>query len=529
MVSPRILERLSFVGILCFIAANVAANRRLEMWTLTLEQAVTEALDHNLGLLAERYNHPVLPRDGNHLPLAGTQSTSPTMSEAELLRAQVASPWFEARDRARSLSDLSKQLAVGTVDKIERARQEQQQNQARIGALPAAMTLFRGLGLLLMLLSVVACEKKQRVEPGSQPETESTASRSAPSGVVKFPPDSPQLLRIRTEVVKLAPVPREEVAAPGKIEMNPNLVSKIMMPVPGRVRRVMVQLGDAVQKGQTVITIDSPEVGAAMSAYRQALANIAQARAAVAKAEADLARVRDLYAHRAIAQKEVLSAETVLAQTRAQVEQAQAAADDAQHRLSILGLKPGSFQQEVVVPATVSGKVIEISIVPGEYRTDTNAPIMTIADLSVVWVAADVPEAAIRFVHVGDHVSIKIGAYPDESFQGTVKRIADIVDPQTHTIKVRAELSNTGGRLRPEMFAEIRQSQGAQMLPVVPAGAVLQAEGRSIVYVERAKGEFEEALVTVAWQERDRMALSSGVHAGDRVVTDGAMLLKGSR
>jgi cobalt-zinc-cadmium efflux system membrane fusion protein len=550
MVSPRILERVSFVGILCFIAANVAANRRLEMWTLTLEQAVTEALDHNLGLLAERYNHPVLPLDGNHLAHAGTQSTSANMSEVELLRAQVGSPWFEARDRARSLSDLSQQLAVGTVDEIERARQEQQQIQARIGALqatvenevecvyganvsgpkgPAAMTLFRGLGLVLMLLSVVACEKKQRVEPGSQPETESTASRSAPSGVVKFPPDSPQLLRIRTEIVKLAPVPREEVAAPGKIEMNPNLVSKIMMPVPGRVRRVMVQLGDAVQKGQTVVTIDSPEVGAAMSAYRQALANIAQARAAVAKSEADLARVRDLYAHRAIAQKEVLSAETVLAQTRAQVEQAQAAADDAQHRLSILGLKPGSFQQEVVVPATVSGKVIEISIVPGEYRTDTNAPIMTIADLSVVWVAADVPEAAIRFVHVGDHVSIKIGAYPDESFQGTVKRIADIVDPQTHTIKVRAELSNTGGRLRPEMFAEIRQSQGAQMLPVVPAGAVLQAEGRSIVYVERAKGEFEEALVTIAWQERDRMALSSGVHAGDRVVTDGAMLLKGSR
>jgi len=171
------------------------------------------------------------------------------------------------------------------------------------------MILFRCLGLLLMFLCVVACEKKQKVEADSLPATESAATKKTPSDVVKFPADSPQLQRIRTEVVKVASVPRDEIAAPGKIEMNPNLVSRIVMPVPGRVRRVMVQLGDAVQKGQPLVTIDSPEVGAAMSAYRQALANIAQARAAVAKAEADLNRVRDLYANRAIAQKEVLSAE----------------------------------------------------------------------------------------------------------------------------------------------------------------------------------------------------------------------------
>ena len=383
--------------------------------------------------------------------------------------------------------------------------------------------------LLLLVIIVSSCEKKQTVDANSAPTVESQPTKGSSSGVVKLPVDSPQLQRIRTAVVEVASVPREELAAPGKVEMNPNLVSKIAMPVPGRVRRVLVQLGDAVRKGQPVITIDSPDVGSAMSAYRQAQANIAQGKAAVAKADGDLSRVRDLYANRAIAQKEVLSAETVLAQTRAQVEQAQAAADDAQHRLSILGLKPGSFEQEVVVPAAVSGKVMDMSVVPGEYRTDTSAPIITIADLSVVWVAADVPEAAIRFVHVGERVTIKIGAYPDEKFVGTVKRIADTVDPQTRTIKVRAELNNSAGRLRPEMFAEIRQSKGMQSLPVVPAGAVLQSEGRSTVYVERTKGEFQEIPVTIAWQDVQRVALSDGVRSGERVVVDGAMLLKGSR
>jgi cobalt-zinc-cadmium efflux system membrane fusion protein len=388
----------------------------------------------------------------------------------------------------------------------------------------------RFFGLLLLLLAAVGCDKKETAGNDVQPAAEpASAATKGVSGMVKLPADSPQLQRISTADVKAASVPREELVAPGKVEMNPNLVSKIVMPVAGRVRQVFVQLGDSVRKGQPVITVDSPEVGAAMSAYRQAEANIAQAKAAVAKAEADVNRVRDLYANRAIAQKEVLGAETMLAQVRAQVDQGQAAADDARHRLSILGLKPGSFEQEVVVPAPVSGKVMDMSVVPGEYRTDTNAPIMTIADLSVVWVAADVPEAAIRFVHVGQRAAIKIGAYPAETLLGTVKRIADTVDPQTRTIKVRAELNNSGGRLRPEMFAEIRQSRGFQTLPVVPSGAILQTGERSVVYVERAQGEFQEVPVTIAWQDGDRAAVSDGLHVGDKVVTSGAMLLKGSQ
>jgi cobalt-zinc-cadmium efflux system membrane fusion protein len=322
-------------------------------------------------------------------------------------------------------------------------------------------------------------------------------------------------------------VPQEEIVAPGKVEMNPNRVSKIVMPVAGRVRKVLVGLGDSVQQGQLLVTLESPEVGAIMTAYRQAQSNIAQGKAGVAKAEADLNRVRDLYSNRAIAQKEVLSAETVLVQMKAVVEQAQASLDEARRRLQILGLDAGSVDQHITVPATVSGKVIDIAVVPGEFRNDTSAPIMTIADLSTVWVAADVPEALIRFVSVGERVAISFGAFPGETFSGRVARISDLLDPQTRTIKVRAELKNPGGRLRPEMFAQIRQNRGTQLLPIVPRGAVLQAEGRNTVFMERAKGEYQEVPVTIAWQEGDRIALSSVVHQGDRVVVEGVMLLKG--
>jgi cobalt-zinc-cadmium efflux system membrane fusion protein len=378
----------------------------------------------------------------------------------------------------------------------------------------------------LLSLTFVACQQKDS-KPASDPIAATITPPKRDSALIKLPPDSPQLERIRSVVVQSDMVPQEEIVAPGKVEMNPNRVSKIVMPVAGRVRRVLVGLGDSVQQGQLLVTLESPEVGAIMTAYRQAQSNIAQGKAGVAKAEADLNRVRDLHANRAIAQKEVLSAETVLVQMRAVVEQAQASLDEARRRLQILGLDAGSVDQHITVPATVSGKVIDIAVVPGEFRNDTSAPIMTIADLSSVWVAADVPEALIRFVSVGERVAISFGAFPGETFSGRIARISDLLDPQTRTVKVRAELKNPGGRLRPEMFAQIRQNRGTQRLPIVPRGAVLQAEGRSTVFVERAKGEYQEVPVTIAWQEGDRIALSSVVQQGDRVVVEGVMLLKG--
>src|SRR5262249_12739304 len=159
-------------------------------------------------------------------------------------------------------------------------------------------------------------------------------------------------------------------------------------------------------------------------------ANLAQGNAAVAKSEADLNRARDLLENRAIAQKEVLNAQTAVAQAKAILEQAQAAREEALRRLQLLGLQPGQTDQEITLSSSVPGKIVEISVAQGEYRNDTSAPLMTIADLSTVWVAADVPENAIRLIRIGEHVNIELAAYPGEAFQGRVKRIADLVDAE---------------------------------------------------------------------------------------------------
>lgn len=379
---------------------------------------------------------------------------------------------------------------------------------------------------VLAMAVLAACHRAPdsplKQDPPVQPRTDD-------SGAIHFPPESPQLQRIRVEEVVVARVALEEVFAPGKIEANPNRISRVTLPVAGRVLRAMVGVGDSVAQGQPLLAVESPEVSAATSSYRQAQARQGQTRAALLKAESDLARVQDLYAGRAVAQKEVLNAQAMLAQAKSDVEQAQATGDEALRRLQIFNLKPGDSTQEILVRAPLPGKVLDIAVAAGEYRTDTNAPLMTIADLSSVYMAADVPESVIRLFTVGEAVSIRVGAYPQEEFPGRVARIADTVDAATRTIKVRAVMPNPAGRFRPEMFGEIRHEENFRTVPVVPAGAIVQSDKRSLAFRERSRGVFEPVTVTFGRQHEGRIAVISGLSAGDRVVVDGAMLLRGSR
>jgi cobalt-zinc-cadmium efflux system membrane fusion protein len=345
-------------------------------------------------------------------------------------------------------------------------------------------------------------------------------------GMAYIPPDSPMMGQIRVEEVREMDVPVDEVDAPGKIEVNPNRVSRVVTPVAGRVTQVFVRVGDAVTEGQAVVTIESPDADQAISAYLQADASLGQMSANLLKAQADLDRVRDLLEHEAVAKKEVLNAENALVQAKAQVEQAQANKEQARRRLEILWLKPGEFGQRITLRAPVSGKVLELNTVPGEFRNDTNAPLATIADLSTVWIASDVPETSIRFIRMGERLELELAAFPGRRFFGNVTRIADTVDPQTRTIKVRAEIDNHGGELRPEMFGRIRHTEAIERLPAAPAAAILQEAERAVVWREVGPGTFSKTAVETAGKTGEFIGIRRGLNAGDRIVVDGVTLLR---
>jgi len=355
------------------------------------------------------------------------------------------------------------------------------------------------------------------------------ASQSAPSvepGMVTIAPDSPQLGQIRVAAVEVADAPDNEVVAPARVGIDPNRLSKVLLPIPGRIEEVKARLGDHVDRGQPLVSVESPDADAAVGVYQQAEAAGRQAAAALQKAEADHQRVKELLEYGAAARKDLLAAENDRAQAQGTLEASRAAREQARRKLELLGLQPTIFRQHVQVRAPIGGTILEISVAPGEYRNDTSAPLMTIADLSRVWVSADVAEPSIGVIRVGDAVDITLVAFAGQNFTGRVTRIADVVDAQTRTVKVHVELANSDGRLRPDMFGSIRHAGARRRVPVLPLGAVVQQYGRAVAFVERAPGRFERRDVVLGARMGERVAALKGVEAGERVVVDGAVLLK---
>ncbi len=426
---------------------------------------------------------------------------------------------------------------------------------------------------LLVVLLLAGC---------NQPEAQSSPTPAPPSNEVVVSPDSPKFAQIHVEPVKVESMPTAEVTAPGKVEANPNFISQVTLPVPGRVSNVLVRLGDSVVAGQPVLTVVGPDAGAAVAALRESQASLREnqatllesqalqtesgaevlqarsalqkARTARAKAVIDHARVLDLYQHNAIAQKELLNAETDLKQAtadvetaKAGVEQAQAglkqsgaaveqaragidqvaaSVDQAQQRLALLGVGAGQVDGAVIVHSPLSGKVLDIRVVAGEYHSDTGSPVMTIADLRSVWVTSNVPESQLRFITIGEEVHITLDAYPGQTWTGRVKHMADVLDARTRTLKVAIELNNPRGQFKPEMFGRIHHVQDVKRMPVVTLSALLQSDAGSYVFVEKEKGHFVKRPVETGQTSDGRVSVVKGVSAGDRVVSDGAILLR---
>jgi len=378
----------------------------------------------------------------------------------------------------------------------------------------------RRLALGALALLCAACG-----DAASAPSKTPAASTAdaAEADLIAIPASAAQ---IRTAAVGTEEVPLDEIVAPARVGIDPNRVSRVLLPLAGRIAEVLAKLGDHLEQGQAVVTVESPDADAAVGAARQAGAAERQAAAALTKAEADEARVTDLLEHGAAAQKDLLAARNDRAQAVAGAETARAAREQAQRRIELLGLQPFAFGQRVIVRAPIGGTVMELSVAPGEYRTDTAASLMTIADLSRVWVSAEVAEPAIGSIRVGDRVVITLVAFPGQELAGHVARIADVVDPQTRTVKVHVLLPNPGGRLRPDMFGSLRHAGASRQVPVVPLAAVVREYGRSVVFVERAPGRFARREVELGTRAGTRVAVLSGLSVGESVVVDGAVLLK---
>ena len=328
--------------------------------------------------------------------------------------------------------------------------------------------------------------------------------------------DPKMLAAIRIEAVVEREI-ADVFAVAGKVQFDEERVARIVVPLGGQVIDLRVKVGDAVRRGDALCAINSREAAASVGEY-------IEARKDVELAEKTAAMTEDLFAHEAASRIAMQQAQSDLAKARSR-------AARTEESLRVLGLNPrddlAEFNGRLPITAPLTGIVIDRRVTAGQFVQSDGTPIMTIADLSTVWVIGDVFERDLQRVSPGQTASITTAAYPGETFHGRVNYISDSIDAATRTAKVRVSVANPGGRLKPEMFASVSLDLEAHnRVMLVPADAVFTEDGRAFVYTEVGSGTFARRAVDVAQSEGPLRRVLAGLRPGDRVVVDGALLLR---
>jgi len=319
---------------------------------------------------------------------------------------------------------------------------------------------------------------------------------------------------VKVEAIKSEPL-GETLQVTATIRPDQDRLARVAPRIEGRITSAPAKLGDRVRAGQTLATLDSVDVAEAHATWTQAQAELRIA-------EADFKRAESLNAEEIIPRKDFLRAQ-------ADRDKAAAAVRNAADRLRLLGgaqAASGSGVASFAVTAPFAGTVIEKKVTLGELGNPSES-MFTVADLSRVWIQADLPEAALAKVRIGANATVTVPAYPGDTFSGRVSHIGAMLDKDTRTIAARIEVANADGRLKPEMFATatIEADGDKREVIALPDAAVVLLEGQPTVFVYE-QGAYEARQVEPGERVGGRTLLKSGVKVGDQVVTSGAYALK---
>ena len=348
-----------------------------------------------------------------------------------------------------------------------------------------------------------AGEKKEGKDEHSEAEAELTlTSEEAARAGIKVEEVKPQALG-------------ETLTVTATIRPDADRLAHVAARIEGRITSVPAKLGDKVRAGQTLATLDSVAVGEAHAAFNEAQAELGIA-------EADFKRAESLNAEEIIPRKDYLRA-------KADRDKAAAALRAAADRLRLLGGSPnasGSAVSAFAVTAPFAGTVIEKKATLGELASPSE-PLFSIADLSRVWIQADLPESALAKVRIGANAKVTVPAYPGEVFAGRVGHIGASLDKDTRTVAARIEVANADGRLKPEMFATatIEVAGDKREAISLPDAAIVLMDGKPTVFTY-SQGAYEAVQVEPGERIGGRTVLKSGLLAGDQVVTSGSYALK---
>jgi len=312
-----------------------------------------------------------------------------------------------------------------------------------------------------------------------------------------------------------------DVAAPGKIVFNGNRVTPVFSQFSGRVVRLMSEIGTTVRSGQAIGMIDTPDIVGMQSDYRERAARLAEAEAIpkrdLQQAQADESRAAD----------DLQRAQSAIAAARGRLRSAGMSEDE----INRLAATSHSVNRIVPLVAPISGTITERKGGLGQIvQPGSGDPLFMIADLSSVWVNADVYEDQLAYIKQGAGVKIRTPAYPTETFDARVDQIGSTLDADKHTVAVRCVVANARGRLKPGMFATVvLRAAATETAITVPASAILVEGDRRSVFVEESPGKYVKRSVETGTEIDGAVVVRTGVKEGERVVVRGSLLISSSQ
>jgi cobalt-zinc-cadmium efflux system membrane fusion protein len=315
----------------------------------------------------------------------------------------------------------------------------------------------------------------------------------------------------------------QEKEAYGNIDYDEDRAVQVFTPYQGRIIEASPQLGDEIEKGQVMFTIESPDL-------IQAESTLIAAAGVLDLTSRALRRARELYEKQALAQKD-------LEQAVSDQQTAEGALKAARDAVRIFGktdedmdrmIAQRRVDRNLIVPSPISGRVTARNAQPGLFVQPGNPPApYTVADLSTLWMIANVNEVDSSLFHVGQKVAVSLMAFPDRIFDGKISRIATGVDPNIHRLLVRSEITDPNHELRPGMFANftIRTGDPIRAVAVPLDGVVREGDGTMTVWVATDKHHFTQRTVTIGLQKDGYDQIVDGLRSGELIATKGAVFL----
>jgi cobalt-zinc-cadmium efflux system membrane fusion protein len=326
--------------------------------------------------------------------------------------------------------------------------------------------------------------------------------------------------------IEVKPVTEEDVddtiLTSGRVALDDLRSGHVFSPVTGRVVRIAAQLGQWVKKGDALATIESPDIGSAVS-------DVHKAEADLIAAQHDYQRKKDLFEQKAGSAADLEASEDNYRKAKAELER-------ARQKQTLLRVgNADAVTQTYTLPSPIDGEVLLRNINPGievqgQYSGGATQELFTIGELDKVWVLADLYEMDISRVHVGTPANVTVVAYKDKVFKGQVDWVSGMLDPSTRTARVRCTFDNPDKLLRPEMYATVQISVDQKKALAIPRNALLRLGEYKVVFIqvgdEPGRVRFQRIPVDVDEGESSPwLEVKHGLEAGQKIVVNGAILL----